>query len=206
MTSDGNRTPDNLRPCSFRERREQGPDASVVRKDELDEGKTDPEPDMDSGRTTVRNVRSKCRCSCVLQFTLRRAVSCVLHRPSSQVIHCIEFCFAFRDQALLARQRSQLYSAQAGVGTETRGRAKTNFKRLDAAPQNPGHRPRENASTAALAGSRCRGPEQTSTRTLDRRGLGPLFRGPAARSETARQTFAANPTKSRRDSGSCTNR
>ena len=37
-------------------------------------------------------MRSKCRCSCVLQFTLRRAVSCVLHRPSSQVIHCIEFC------------------------------------------------------------------------------------------------------------------
>ena len=50
---------------------------------------TDPEPDMDSGRATVRNVRSKCRCSCVLQFTFRRAVSCVLHRPPSQVIHCI---------------------------------------------------------------------------------------------------------------------
>ena len=54
--------------------------------------KADPEPDMDSGRTTVRNVRSKCRCSSVLQFTLRRAVSCVLHRSSSQVIHCIELC------------------------------------------------------------------------------------------------------------------
>ena len=25
---------------------------------------------------------------CVLQFTLRRAVCCVLHRPASQVIHC----------------------------------------------------------------------------------------------------------------------
>ncbi len=44
---------------------------------------------MDSGRATVRNMRSKCRCSCVLQFTFRRAVSCVLHRPPSQVIHCI---------------------------------------------------------------------------------------------------------------------
>lgn len=34
-----------------------------------------------------RNVRSKCRCSCVLQFTRKRAFSCVFHRPTSQVIH-----------------------------------------------------------------------------------------------------------------------
>lgn len=34
-----------------------------------------------------RNVRSKCRCSCILQFTCRRAICCVLHRPTSQVIH-----------------------------------------------------------------------------------------------------------------------
>ena len=50
--------------------------------------KTDPEPDMGSGRAGARNMRSKCRCSYVLQFTFRRAVSCVLHRPPSQVIHC----------------------------------------------------------------------------------------------------------------------
>ncbi len=50
---------------------------------------TDPEPDVDSRRATVRNMRSMCRCSCVLQFTFRRAVSCDLHRPPSQVIHCI---------------------------------------------------------------------------------------------------------------------
>ena len=55
---------------------------------------TDPEPGMDSRRATVRNVRSKCRCSCVLQFTFRRAVSCVLHRPPSQVIHCIVSFFS----------------------------------------------------------------------------------------------------------------
>ncbi len=48
---------------------------------------------MDSRRATVRNMRSKCRCSCVLQFTFRRAVSCVLHRPPSQVIHCIVLYF-----------------------------------------------------------------------------------------------------------------
>ena len=51
---------------------------------------------MDSRRATVRNMRSKCRCSCVLQFTFRRAVGCVLHRPPSQVIHCkVLFFFRF---------------------------------------------------------------------------------------------------------------
>ena len=54
--------------------------------------RTDPEPGMDSGRATVRNMRSKCRCSCVLQFTFRHAVNCVLHRPPSQVIHCTVLC------------------------------------------------------------------------------------------------------------------
>ena len=34
-----------------------------------------------------RNVRSKCQCSCVLQFTVCHAFCCVLHRPTSQVIH-----------------------------------------------------------------------------------------------------------------------
>jgi hypothetical protein len=43
----------------------------------------------------TRNVRSKCRCSCVLQFTCRRAFSGVLHRPTCQVIHRsgLYFCF-----------------------------------------------------------------------------------------------------------------
>ena len=57
-------------------------------KRQREETVTDPEPDTDSGRATVRNMRSKCRCSYVLQFTFRRAVRCVLHRPPSQVIHC----------------------------------------------------------------------------------------------------------------------
>ena len=34
-------------------------------------------------------MRSKCRCSCVLQFTFCHAFSSVLHRPPSQLIHCI---------------------------------------------------------------------------------------------------------------------
>ena len=37
--------------------------------------------------TRCRNVRSKCRCSMCLQFTLVLAASCVLHRPMSLVIH-----------------------------------------------------------------------------------------------------------------------
>ena len=49
---------------------------------------TDPEPDMERRQAPFRNMRSKCRCSYILQFTFRRAVSCVLHRPPSQVIHC----------------------------------------------------------------------------------------------------------------------
>lgn len=36
-------------------------------------------------------MRSKCRCSCVLQFTRWRTVCCVLHRPMSQVIHRLEW-------------------------------------------------------------------------------------------------------------------
>ena len=43
---------------------------------------------MGGEQITARNMRSKCRCSYVLQFTFRRAVCCVLHRPPSQVIHC----------------------------------------------------------------------------------------------------------------------
>ena len=39
------------------------------------------------------NMRSNCRCSCVLQFTLSHAFSCVLHRPPSQLIHCMALYF-----------------------------------------------------------------------------------------------------------------
>ena len=52
-----------------------------------------------------RNVRSKRRCSCVLQFTRRRAFCCVLHRPTSQVIHrsglCIIFAICIRHSVLV---------------------------------------------------------------------------------------------------------
>lgn len=55
----------------------------------------DPDPNVDMRRAHVRNMRSKCRCSCVLQFTLRHGVSSVLHRPPSQMIHCIVLYLGF---------------------------------------------------------------------------------------------------------------
>lgn len=45
--------------------------------------------------TLDRHLRSKRRCSCVLQFTRLHAVSCVLHRPTSRVIHHSRLIFLF---------------------------------------------------------------------------------------------------------------
>jgi hypothetical protein len=81
------------------------PNASIQRKTLKEEGCiTDPEPDMDTGRASVRNMRSKCRCSYVLQFTFRHAVCCVLHRPPSQVIHCAVLSF-FKDNLQVCHER-----------------------------------------------------------------------------------------------------
>ena len=48
---------------------------------------------MDLRQAQIRNMHSKCRCSYVLQFTRHHRVSSVLHRPPSQMIHCIVLCF-----------------------------------------------------------------------------------------------------------------
>jgi hypothetical protein len=42
------------------------------------------------GETRYRHARSNSRCSIGLQFTLLLAAGCVLHRPTSQVIHRLE--------------------------------------------------------------------------------------------------------------------
>jgi hypothetical protein len=86
------------------------------------DAKTDPEPDMDNGRARVRNMRSKCRCSYVLQFTFRRAVCCVLHRPPSQVIHC--GVLSLFDSLRLPRQQSpdSLFQRKSAPETESRER------------------------------------------------------------------------------------
>ena len=51
---------------------------------------------METRRAYFRNMRSKCRCSCVLQFTWHLGVSSVLHRPLSQIIHCIVLYLGFQ--------------------------------------------------------------------------------------------------------------
>ena len=51
---------------------------------------------MENRRAIFRNMRSKCRCSCVLQFTRHLGVSSVLHRPLSQIIHCIVLYLGFQ--------------------------------------------------------------------------------------------------------------
>ena len=67
---------------------------------------TDPEPDMETRQAHFRNMRSKCRCSCVLQFTRHHGVSSVLHRPPSQMIHCIVLCRVnFRNRVRTQSQR-----------------------------------------------------------------------------------------------------
>ena len=62
----------------FEDKRE--PDADCEQSDRC---LTDPEPDMEMRQAHFRNMRSKCRCSCVLQFTRHHGVSSVLHRPPS---------------------------------------------------------------------------------------------------------------------------
>ena len=56
---------------------------------------TDPDTRVGLLQAQTCNMRSKCRCSCVLQFTLCHAFSSVLHRPPSQLIHCIALCSGF---------------------------------------------------------------------------------------------------------------
>jgi hypothetical protein len=87
---------------------------------------------MDTGRASVRNVRSKCRCSYVLQFTFRHAVCCVLHRPPSQVIHCAALSFLKDSFASLSRKGSfsQLASKKKKriQGFPSQGESKFFFK------------------------------------------------------------------------------
>ena len=90
---------------------------------------------MDSRRATVRNMRSKCRCSCVLQFTFRRAVSCVLHRPPSQVIHCTVL-FLFRACPSRGERNTKIREPTVTSVSDipSRGRAHKNKNSGKAAP------------------------------------------------------------------------
>ena len=90
---------------------------------------TDPEPGVDSRQATVRNMRSKCRCSCVLQFTFRRAVSCVLHRPPSQVIHRTVSCFQV-DNRVVGVATAQLTSRHGGARLHNPGKGERSLRRF----------------------------------------------------------------------------
>ena len=67
-------------------------------------------------------MRSKCRCSCVLQFTLCHAFSCVLHRPPSQLIHCIMLFSLVPRTGLKMERKKKKNSSQSfpGEGNEHR--------------------------------------------------------------------------------------
>ena len=115
---------------------------------------TDPEPDMETRRAHFRNMRSKCRCSCVLQFTRHHGVSSVLHRPPSQMIHCIVLCFQFSDlrpkTRLLRDEQRYWLAALPNVGGDHKpGPRRVLFEPLDI-PQL--ERTRKGYGTSANAG------------------------------------------------------
>ena len=111
------------------------PKSIALQRKTLDGCLTDPEPGMDSRRATVRNVRSKCRCSCVLQFTFRRAVSCVLHRPPSQVIHCIVLSFISKfdlhEEDAQLKIKTSITSLHGEVGLTEPGQGRKLLGRFD---------------------------------------------------------------------------
>ena len=84
---------------------------------------------MAFGIASSRNVRSKCRCSSVLQFTFRHAVSCVLHRPPSQVIHCTELYFQFDTRCLGLQMTCTSRSRQNNRPASGRGRRENSTPR-----------------------------------------------------------------------------
>ena len=148
----------NLRatPASSRPKRAQCPETS------LREGyETDPEPDMDSGRASVRNMRSKCRCSYVLQFTFRRAVCCVLHRPPSQVIHCavlsLQTCKVRRAEATCQKSQTAQTFAPRGRATvtgEPQVRGRRRFRRTRPHPRTGAAREMQGGPATAPTRSR----------------------------------------------------
>jgi hypothetical protein len=101
---------------------------------------------MEMRQAHFRNMRSKCRCSCVLQFTRHHGVSSVLHRPPSQMIHCIVLCFGFSDlrpEIVCERRAKQSLAAHPNVGEITNpGRGGCSLNRLGH-PTTPTTRARE---------------------------------------------------------------
>ena len=147
--------------------------------------KTDPEPDMDTGRAGVRNMRSKCRCSYVLQFTFRRAVCCVLHRPPSQVIHCA--VLSLHDKKPLSprgrasQQPRQLTHVFSFHGEERGLREKPRRARRRALS---GRTPHLEFSRRGPSRAKSRGNLTAPTRSRDVGGRRQASRGPERREES----------------------
>ena len=128
----------------------------------LDGYLTDPEMGIGTVRDWPSNMRSKCRCSCVLQFTFRRAVSCVLHRPLSQVIHCTVLFF----QTLSAKEHKAVKLAFknwshpiTGVGTvkpKKQAEVLTRLESPDAVKRAPNLQPRPPISKGRPGLRQCR--------------------------------------------------
>lgn len=153
--------------------RRRGPSAGKAASRPTRRSDTDPEPDMDGGRASVRNVRSKCRCSHVLQFTFRRAVCCVLHRPPSQVIHCTvlfshhSLSLSCDCRALTGREPLALGAATAtahddntgSVASAVRTSRRLFLGRPWRARRGPGRGRATWGSRGRLGGPRTKGPE-----------------------------------------------
>ena len=100
---------------------------------------------METRRAYFRNMRSKCRCSYVLQFTWHLGVSSVLHRPLSQIIHCIVLyldfqtvrseCLSFR---LTMRQLRQPCKGRSQLGLRAQRRFKP-MRKKHIRTQSPSH-------------------------------------------------------------------
>ena len=127
---------------------------------------TDPDPRVGLLQAQSCNMRSKCRCSCVLQFTLCHAFSCVLHRPPSQLIHCIALYFGYQTARLLIvkKKKNHLFTqatTRGGRRTQNPWAGKLSLNRLRHQPQGqPEHT--QPAPRGAGQGSGLDNPGQTS--------------------------------------------
>ena len=118
-------------------------------------------------------MRSKCRCSCVLQFTLCHAFSCVLHRPPSQLIHCIMLFMLFRTSLKMREKKIKFHKAFPGRGMSTEPRSEPTQPRVDSLraaaqfPTLPASSGRV-AGTGSLRNARADKPSVQGTRSEER--------------------------------------
>lgn len=107
-------------------------------------------------------MRSKCRCSCVLQFTLRHAFSSVLHRPPSQLIHCIALCLGYQRQASMIWEKLRSTQLRPGEGVNKEPERPASLLRPPTVPAATGSQEPTLETNKSRAGSRLVDPTQTS--------------------------------------------